>query len=613
MVIIKQILNSFLFWGGWIIIPFIMEIVPALGSVFLLIRRNLRHKKKRKEMKIYPEISLIIPVYNSADTLYGCIKSVNDSTYPNDKIRIFLVNNKGQDNSFAVYADCQKKFPDLLMQWLNAEQGKSRALNLALYNSDGKYIINLDSDGILEKNALVNLITRFEQDTDLNCMTGAILTIPEQIQAYKGFFPRLLRNLEFMEYAQAFLAGRSYASEMNAVYTLSGAFSAFRKSVVLKSWMYNTDTICEDTHITFQMKYRQNERVEVCEDAIFFVDPIEDMNKLYTQRQRWQRGSLEVAKMFMDKSFKVKNIFSNVSVKTLLYDHTFAFPRMIWYQEKKQKNKEGDKCIDDMYVADSSQETAGQYAAGRQNETSGAGNSQDTAVQVESLEAEKAVADKKMVADEALEKTDEKASRSSSKERLEEIHKKADIKQHIESRSNNQHNEDDKHNRQSVSQPHKKKDLIGRLKAALNSVKDKLISIKSKFKKLLKAIVDKKRSAWQKINDLKVIINDEENKELVRLIKKELKELIREITPVKYDVNVRYGCEEPYMTGRILGVIAVIYGITGVQFNITPEFEQKVLEGDIYMKGRVRIYRLLLIALRIYKNNRFRKLVFNKG
>jgi glycosyltransferase involved in cell wall biosynthesis len=155
MVIIKQILNSFLFWGGWIIIPFIMEIVPALGSVFLLIRRNLRHKKKRKEMKIYPEISLIIPVYNSADTLYGCIKSVNDSTYPNDKIRIFLVNNKGQDNSFAVYADCQKKFPDLLMQWLNAEQGKSRALNLALYNSDGKYIINLDSDGILEKNALI--------------------------------------------------------------------------------------------------------------------------------------------------------------------------------------------------------------------------------------------------------------------------------------------------------------------------------------------------------------------------------------------------------------------------------------------------------------------------
>lgn len=109
-----------------------------------------------------------------------------------------------------------------------------------------------------------------------------------------------------MEYAQAFLAGRSYASEMNAVYTLSGAFSAFRKSAVLKSWMYNTDTICEDTHITFQMRYRQNERVEVCEDAIFFVDPIEDVNKLYTQRQRWQREVLRLPRCLWIKTSRLR-------------------------------------------------------------------------------------------------------------------------------------------------------------------------------------------------------------------------------------------------------------------------------------------------------------------
>lgn len=182
---VKIILNSFLFWGGWIIIPFIMEIVPALGSVFLLIRRNLRHKIHKKELEVYPEITLIIPVYNSADTLYGCIRSINDSTYPNDRIRIFLVNNKGKDNSFDIYAQCQQEFPELLMQWMNSEQGKSRALNLALYNSDGKYIINLDSDGMLEKNALVNMITRFENDTAINCMTGSILTVPEQIKNTK--------------------------------------------------------------------------------------------------------------------------------------------------------------------------------------------------------------------------------------------------------------------------------------------------------------------------------------------------------------------------------------------------------------------------------------------
>jgi len=330
MGIVKQLVNSFMFWGAWIIIPFIMEIIPALGSLFLLIKRRMQNQNK-EEIIFYPEISIIVPVYNSQDTLFRCIQSIYHSTYPVESIRLFLVNNQGRDDSFKVYAKCQEKFPKLHMQWLNAEQGKSRALNLALYNSEGKYIINLDSDGVLETAALENMIRKFEANPLLNCMTGAILTNPSKIKRYRSRRDRLLRKLEFMEYAQAFLAGRSYASEIDAVYTLSGAFSAFRKSAILKSRLYNTDTICEDTQVTFQMRYLYHEKVEICEDAIFFVDPIDDLNKLYTQRQRWQRGSLEVAKMFMDKQFKLSRLFVDVNIKTLLYDHTFAFPRMIWY------------------------------------------------------------------------------------------------------------------------------------------------------------------------------------------------------------------------------------------------------------------------------------------
>ena len=162
-------------------------------------------------------------------------------------------------------------------------------------------------------------------------MTGTILTIPEQIERYPLWKSRFLRKLEFTEYAQAFLAGRNYASEFNAIYTLSGAFSGFRKSALRNSWLYNTDTICEDTEITFQMKYIQHQVVKICEDAIFFVGPIENMDKLYTQRQRWQRGSLEVARMFPQSKLRPLRMFKDSNVKTLMYDHTFAFPRIIWY------------------------------------------------------------------------------------------------------------------------------------------------------------------------------------------------------------------------------------------------------------------------------------------
>ena len=328
---IDNFLHSFIFWGAWIIIPVIMETIPSLGGFFLLVFRRFKMKKNYKRPALYPEISIIIPVYNSQDTLDACIRSVEYSTYPSDRIRIFLVNNRGKDNSFDVFKKAQERYPKLRMQWLNAEQGKSRALNMALYNSEGKYIINLDSDGVLEPHALINLVDKFEANPKLNCMTGAVLTTPNMIEEFPAGPQRLLRKLEFMEYGQAFLAGRSFASETNSLYTLSGAFSAFRKSVILKSRMYNTNTICEDTHITFQMRYIQKEKVEICENAIFFVDPIEGFNKLYTQRQRWQRGSLEVAKQFLNDKGDFGKNFLDVSVNTVLYDHTFAFPRLIWY------------------------------------------------------------------------------------------------------------------------------------------------------------------------------------------------------------------------------------------------------------------------------------------
>jgi cellulose synthase/poly-beta-1,6-N-acetylglucosamine synthase-like glycosyltransferase len=79
------------------------------------------------------------------------------------------------------------------------------------------------------------------------------------------------------------------------------------------------------------MRYLQKERVEICENALFYVDPIEGVNKLYTQRQRWQRGSLEVAKQFLNDKNDFGRSFLDVNVHTLLYDHTFAFPRAIWY------------------------------------------------------------------------------------------------------------------------------------------------------------------------------------------------------------------------------------------------------------------------------------------
>jgi len=324
--------SNLIFWFGWMVLPVIVEFIPSLVNFGMLMVKWFTTRNK-KSLNYYPQITIIIPIYNSASTLAACIRSINNSTYPNEFIDVICIDNGSKDNSFEIFEQAQMEYGDLSMNWLKSAQGKSNALNMAIFNSEGKYIINIDSDGQLEKAALYNLVRKFENNENVNCMTGAILIDPELIEETpkKQFFLRTFRKTEFMEYAQAFLSGRNFQSVTNSIFTLSGAFSAFRKSTLFKTQMYNTETICEDAHLTFQIKEQLNQKVSLCEDAIFMVDPIEDLNKFYTQRQRWQIGELEVAKMFILK--KMRNplkIWFNSSTRLIIMDHTMVFPKMIW-------------------------------------------------------------------------------------------------------------------------------------------------------------------------------------------------------------------------------------------------------------------------------------------
>jgi len=321
--------SQILFWLAWIIIPIIMEILPAIFDFFLLIKRKIV-RQKGGNLEYLPQVSMIIPIYNSSVTLEECIKSIYESDYEKDKLSILCVDNGSKDNSFEIFGQCQKAYPDLTMNWIESCQGKSKALNMALFNCTGKYVIHIDSDGVLHKNAIKNMVTIFEYNEDIHCVTGTVLTNPELIRSTKKRLLRIFQETEFYEYCQAFLAGRNFQSELNSIFTLSGAFSAFRKSTIMETQLYNTDTVCEDTHITFQVRSNLKKRVVLCDQAYFFVDPIEDLNHLYTQRQRWQRGELEVIHMFQKQTFR-KGFFSDFVVRLLMYDHTFAFPRMIWY------------------------------------------------------------------------------------------------------------------------------------------------------------------------------------------------------------------------------------------------------------------------------------------
>lgn len=145
------------FWITWLLIPLLVEIIPGIYSTCYLFVKNFQKKQLDIPEKL-PFISVIVPVYNSAETLYACIRSINESTYPNENIQILLADNGSTDESFAVFNEAHNHFNQLNMHWIRTEQGKAQALNSAIYDSIGTYIINIDSDGFLEPTALMNMV-----------------------------------------------------------------------------------------------------------------------------------------------------------------------------------------------------------------------------------------------------------------------------------------------------------------------------------------------------------------------------------------------------------------------------------------------------------------------
>ena len=60
--------------------------------------------------------------------------------------------------------------------------------------------------------------------------------------------------------------------------------------------------------------------------------------------------------------------------------------------------------------------------------------------------------------------------------------------------------------------------------------------------------------------------------------------------------------EDPSTTGQVLGAVSVLLPFYREHVILAPDFEQRILEGQLYMKGRIQIGFFLLLGLQALWN-----------
>lgn len=106
-------------------------------------------------MESVPTLSIIIPVYNAASYLRGCVSSILSQTFVD--FEVILINDGSTDDSLAILQEFAKS--DARIRVISQQnQGVSAARNTGLKASRGTFITFIDSDDIISPDYLSNFI-----------------------------------------------------------------------------------------------------------------------------------------------------------------------------------------------------------------------------------------------------------------------------------------------------------------------------------------------------------------------------------------------------------------------------------------------------------------------
>lgn len=162
-----------------------------------------------------------------------------------------------------------------------------------------------------------------------------------------------------------------------------------------------------------------------------------------------------------------------------------------------------------------------------------------------------------------------------------------------------------------AEEPGKKPTLWDKLRVIPEILRNIFVKIKSIFENIqytIQNICDKIRSVSNTIGYYKGVIEGEPFRRSFALCKKELLTIFKRLKPDRFEAALIVGMDDPATTGEILAVCGMLYPLLGPQVNVVGDFEKKRLEGRVFIRGKLRFFTFVRVAVRVYFNKDIRKL-----
>jgi hyaluronan synthase len=305
-------------------------------------------------------VTVIIPVYNQQAMIESVVDAVFQSTYKN--LEVVAIDDGSKDATREILNRLALKYPTLKVIHKKNE-GKRKAIASAYYNSKGNFLIFIDSDSIVDRNAIVELLKAFKGDSQ----AGAVVGHAKVWNADKN----ALTKCQDVWYDNSFNVRKSAESYFGSVMCCSGCLSGYRREAIanyLPYWSSAKTPIADDREMTSYVispnKIRDImaphpppgaaaarimkwvARYDDAEDrgltgqallewkavyvptAIVYTEVPEKMKVFVKQQKRWKKGTLRV-NFFVSAFFWRRNPVMAFLIFYMEFMHTFISPLLI--------------------------------------------------------------------------------------------------------------------------------------------------------------------------------------------------------------------------------------------------------------------------------------------
>lgn len=239
-----------------------------------------------------PTCTVIVPAYNEGKQVYDTLMSLAASDFPEEKLQLLSIDDGSQDDTWHWMKEAKKVLGDRVAIFQQPKNmGKRHGLYRGFNEGTGEIFVTVDSDSIVDRDTLRNLVSPFAVNEKCGAVAGNIRVLNNK----KALLPKMLD----VSFVMSFEFVRSAESTLNSVLCTPGALAAYRRTAVfncLDQWINQTfmgqpSDIGEDRAMT-NMILKQGYHVLFQRNAYAYTNVPEKYKGLYKMFIRWGRSNV---------------------------------------------------------------------------------------------------------------------------------------------------------------------------------------------------------------------------------------------------------------------------------------------------------------------------------